>query len=64
MEFTKDMLVGDILRANPESARVLMEMGLSCIGCPGSQMESIEEAAMVHGLDVNVMLEKLNALNA
>lgn len=64
MEFTKDMVIGDVLRANPESARVLMEMGLSCIGCPGSQMETIQEAATVHGIDVDVMLERLNALNA
>jgi hydroxylamine reductase len=38
-----------------------MEAGMHCVGCPASQMESIEEASMVHGFDVNEILEKLNA---
>lgn len=60
MEITKDMLIGDIIRSNPESVDVLLQNGLSCVGCPASQMESIEEAAMVHGLDVNHLLSELN----
>ncbi len=63
MEFTKNMVVGEVIRANPNTVDVLLEMGLSCVGCPGSQMESLEEAAMVHGIDINVMLKKLNAVN-
>ena len=61
MEFNKNMLVGDVIRADNRTVNVLMEMGLSCVGCPGSQMESLEEAAMVHGLDINTMIQKLNA---
>ncbi|MDU2025351.1 MAG: DUF1858 domain-containing protein, partial [Finegoldia magna] len=55
MEITKDMLIGDIIRNNPDSVEVLFRNGLSCIGCPASQMESLEEACMVHGLDVNYL---------
>ena len=60
MEITKDMLIGDIIRNNPDSVEVLFRNGLSCIGCPASQMESLEEACMVHWLDVNYLLEQLN----
>lgn len=60
MKVTKDMLIGDLIREFPESINILMQNGLGCVGCPASQMESIEEAAMVHGLDVNELLEQLN----
>ena len=60
MEITKDMLIGDIIRNNPDSVEVLFRNGLSCIGCPANQMESLEESCMVHGLDVNYLLEQLN----
>ena len=43
-------------------ARALMEIGMHCIGCPSSQGESIEEAAMVHGIDADLLTEKLNAI--
>jgi hybrid cluster-associated redox disulfide protein len=61
MEITKDMLVGEVIREKPESVDILLRFGLGCIGCPASQMESIEEAAMVHGLDINELLKALNA---
>lgn len=62
MEINKNMLVGEVIRSHPDTVGVLLEMGLSCVGCPGSQMESLEEAAMVHGIDIDEMLKKLNAV--
>lgn len=56
---TKDMIIGDILKTNPDNARVLMDAGMHCLGCPSSQAETLEEACMVHGLDVNELLAKL-----
>jgi hydrid cluster protein-associated redox disulfide domain len=64
MTITKDMLLGDILREKPESADTLMRVGMHCLGCPSSQMESLEEACMVHGLDVDEVLEFLNDADA
>ena len=61
-EFTKDMTIGELLRANPEAAPVLMEAGMHCLGCPSAQAESLEEAAMVHGIDADVLITKLNEL--
>lgn len=63
-EITKDMLIGDILRANVELAPILMKAGMHCLGCPSAQAESLEEAAMVHGIDVNVLVSELNAYQA
>jgi hybrid cluster-associated redox disulfide protein len=61
MEITKDMLVGEIIRNKPESVDILLRFGLGCIGCPASQMESLEEASAVHGINLNELLRALNA---
>lgn len=57
---TKEMNIGEILRSNPKAAEILMSCGMHCLGCPSSQMESLEDACMVHGLDVKEILNKLN----
>lgn len=60
MTFTKDMTVGEILRANPKTAEVFMSYGMYCLGWPGSTGESVEQAAMVHGFDADKLIEDLN----
>ena len=60
-EVTKDMLIGQILQEDATVAPILMASGMHCIGCPASQMETLEEACDVHGIDVNEVVEKLNA---
>ncbi len=60
MEVTKDMLIGELIRKKPESVEILMRFGMGCIGCPSSQMESLEEAAMVHGLNIDRLMAELN----
>ena len=59
-QVSKDMLIGELLRVDPNVAPILMRAGMHCLGCPSSQMESLEEAAMVHGLDVNVLVSQIN----
>ena len=61
-QITKDMTIGEMLRTNPAVAPVLMSAGMHCIGCPSAQGETLEEAAMVHGMDVDELLEALNQL--
>ena len=58
---TKDMIIGDILDMDATTAPYFLEMGMHCLGCPSSQGESIEEACMVHGTDVNELIAKINA---
>ncbi len=61
-QITKDMKIGEILRQAPQIAPVLMEVGMHCLGCPSAQGESLEEAAMVHGLDIDALMEKITAV--
>ena len=58
---TKDMTIGQLLMKDRGCAAVLMEAGMHCVGCPASAGESIEEAAGVHGFDVDELVDKLNA---
>ena len=60
IEVTKNTQIGEVLRLNPNVKDVLMGFGLHCFGCPMSQMETLEEAAAVHGVDADLMLEKIN----
>ena len=60
MEITKDMTIGEILVNKPEVAPILMEAGMHCLGCPSAQGESLEMAAMVHGLDADDICNALN----
>lgn len=59
-EVTKDMLIGQILEQDATVAPIMMASGMHCIGCPSSQSESLEEAAMVHGLDCDDLVGKIN----
>ena len=58
---SKDMTIGQLIVAYPNVAPILMEVGMHCLGCPSAQAETLEEAAMVHGLDADLLVEKINA---
>lgn len=60
MQITKDMTIGELVRQYPEKAEILMTFGMMCVGCPSAQGETIAEAAMVHGMDLEKLLEALN----
>ena len=59
-QISKDMTIGEILGVDMDIAPVLMSMGMHCLGCPASQGESLEEAAMVHGLDGDLVEKAVN----
>lgn len=61
MAVTKDMLIGEILQIDPQMAPVLMASGMHCVGCPSAQGESLEEAALVHGIEPDLLVARLNA---
>lgn len=61
-DINKDTTIGEMLRTKPQAAPVLMEMGMHCLGCPSAQAETLEEAAMVHGLAVEELLARIEAV--
>ena len=60
MEITKETTMGEMLAYDEKIAYILMQEGMHCIGCPSAQAESLEEAALVHGLDPDVLVARLN----
>ncbi len=60
-QITKDTIIGDILDMDQSTAPYFLEIGMHCLGCPASRGETLEEACQVHGVDVDQLLEKLNA---
>lgn len=58
---TKDTMIGDLLQIDQNVAPLLLNIGMHCLGCPSSQMETIEEAAMVHGLDPDDLVVEINS---
>ena len=57
---SKSTMIGELLQIDAEVAPILLNIGMHCLGCPSSQMETIEEAAMVHGIDADDLVEEIN----
>ena len=62
MKFDKNMTIREALELNAKSADVFISFGMHCIGCPTATGETLEQAAMVHGINIELLLEKLNAI--
>ena len=60
MTITKDTIIGDILDNAPECAPLFLEIGMHCLGCPSARGETVEMACVVHGVDADELVEKLN----
>jgi hybrid cluster-associated redox disulfide protein len=61
---TKEMTVGQVLKSYPQTVQVFMELGMHCLGCPSSTMESIEGAALTHGRNADELITQLNKVIA
>lgn len=59
-QVTKDTIIMDVLRIDPETAPIFFEIGMHCLGCPSASGESIEQAALVHGVDPDELVAKIN----
>lgn len=57
---SKETLIGELLQIDEDIAPILFGIGMHCLGCPASQMESIEEAAMVHGINPDDLVDEIN----
>ena len=63
-QITKDTIIGDILDIAPETAPIFLSIGMHCLGCPSSRGETVEQACMVHGVEVEKLLEQINCAMA
>ena len=59
-QVSKDMVIGEILALNPNTATILMNAGKHCLGCQSAQGESLADAAAVHGMDADALVAELN----
>ena len=57
---TKDTIIGNILDIAPQTAPIVLSIGMHCLGCPSSRGESVEAACTVHGTDVDALVEAIN----
>jgi len=62
MKITKDMNIIEVVQRYPDTMMVFMYAGMGCFGCHAAQFESIEEGALVHGIDVDKLVEALNEI--
>ena len=60
VKVSKDMFISELIKVDPNIVAILMRAGMHCIGCPSAQGESLEEAAFVHGLDPDMLVDQIN----
>lgn len=60
MKISKEMTIGELIRLDENIVPILMRAGMHCIGCPSAQGESLAEAAMVHGIDADILEAQIN----
>ena len=63
-QVTRETIIGDILDMDQSTAPYFMEIGMHCLGCPASRGETVEQACMVHGVDVDELLAAVNQMIA
>ncbi len=64
MQISKDTVIGTILDSAPETAPFFLEMGMHCLGCPSARSETVAQACMVHGVNADELVSKINAFLA
>lgn len=60
MKIEKTSIIGDVLDMYPQTAPIFFSIGMHCLGCPASRGESVADACMVHGVDADELIAKLN----
>lgn len=59
-QISKDTMLGELMQIDTELVPILMSIGMHCLGCPSSMMETVGEAAMVHGYDPDDLVDEIN----
>ena len=56
----KNMTIGEVIAKDRNTAAIFFQFGMHCIGCPHSIGETLEEAGMVNGINVDELVVALN----
>jgi len=59
-QITKKISMSELLMKYPEAVEVLFESNMGCIGCPGAMMETLEQGCLVHGINPDEIVKKIN----
>ena len=60
IQLTKNTIIGDIIDIDETTAPIFLSIGMHCLGCPASRGETVEQACMVHGVDVDALVKAVN----
>lgn len=63
-QINKNMIIHDIIQVDAEIIPILLDAGMHCVGCPSAQGESLEMAAMVHGINADELESRINTFLA
>ena len=63
MKYTKNTTLGEVINSNKDAEKILQGFDLHCFSCPFAQQETLEEASQTHGVDLALLLDKLNKTN-
>ncbi len=58
-QVSKDMTIAEVISVDQGIVQILMANGMQCVGCPSSQTETLEEAALVHGMDIDTLMNSI-----
>lgn len=61
-KITKQMKIDEVIKKYPETLEVFERFGFHCVGCVIANLESIEDGAIVHGIDVEELIKELNKI--
>lgn len=59
-QISKDMIISDLIKVDGGIIAILLAAGMHCVGCPSAQGETLEEAAVVHGLNPDELEADIN----
>lgn len=60
MTISKDMTIGEVVTKYPQTVEVFNRYGMGCLGCPATQFENVEQGAIMHGIDIEQLIDDLN----
>ncbi|MFH1638345.1 MAG: DUF1858 domain-containing protein [Candidatus Woesearchaeota archaeon] len=56
----KEMAIGEVVAKHPDTVEVFMKHGMHCVGCAIASMETVEQGAKAHGMDIKKLMGDLN----